>query len=138
MTDIQRVKKVCKWLIFTDIADSDKELSEILGYTKSSFSQIMNEKVPLSNKFVEKLCSLDENINKVWVLSEEGEMFKDAHPANGTLDGNIKRAYLNIIELQNKKIEEMEEKLKVMVVPHHYQYAAEPHQEELKKEPKNK
>lgn len=136
MTDIQRVKKVCKWLIFTEIADSDSELAEILGYTKSSFSQILNGKVPLSNKFIEKLCGLDENINKVWVLSEEEEMFKEAHPSNSKIDGNIKRAYLNIIELQNKKIEDLEEELKNMAV--YLQHAAEPHREEIKKEPKNK
>lgn len=74
MTQLDRVKKVCKWLIFNDVAESDKELSSHLGYTRSSFSQIINGKVPLSEKFIDKLLSLDDNINKVWILSGEGSM----------------------------------------------------------------
>lgn len=74
MTKIERVKKVCKWLIYTDFADNDKELATKLGYTKSSFSQIVNQKVKTSDKFLENLCKADENINKVWVFSGEGRM----------------------------------------------------------------
>lgn len=76
MTKIERVRKLCKWLIYDGFADNDKELAEKIGYTKSSFSQILNEKVPLSDKFIDKLCSVNENINKVWVLLEEGEILK--------------------------------------------------------------
>ncbi|AOW11315.1 hypothetical protein EM308_08215 [Flavobacterium gilvum] len=67
---------MCKWLIYDGFAENDKELAEKLGYTKSSFSQILNEKVPLSEKFVEKLCAVNENINKVWIDFEEGELLK--------------------------------------------------------------
>ncbi|TWI22159.1 LexA family transcriptional regulator [Sphingobacterium siyangense] len=74
MTELSRVKKVCKWLIFNEVADNDKELSDILGYTKSSFSQIINGKVPLSDKFIDKLIGLDQNINKVWIKTGEGQM----------------------------------------------------------------
>lgn len=77
MNEIQRVRKVINWLIFQDIAENERELSEKLGYTKSSFSQIVNGKVPLSDKFVKKLCSLDENINEVWVSDGTGTMFKN-------------------------------------------------------------
>jgi transcriptional regulator with XRE-family HTH domain len=76
MSIIQRVRKVCKWLIFSDYADNDAELAKLLGYTKSSFSQILNEKVPLSEKFIDKLCLVDSNINKVWILSNSEEMLK--------------------------------------------------------------
>lgn len=82
MTEIQRVKKVCKWLIFNDYAENDKELAERLGYTKSSFSQILNEKVPISGKFIDKLCDIDENINKVWVFTGNGDMLKSRNDAN--------------------------------------------------------
>lgn len=74
MTKIERVKKLCKWLIYSDYAENDKELSQLLGYTKSSFSQILNEKVPLSDKFIDKICDLDQNINKVWINTGEGQM----------------------------------------------------------------
>lgn len=74
MTELERVKKVCKWLIYNDIAENDKELSILMGYTKSSFSQIINGKVPLSDKFVDKLIELDKNINKVWIKTGGGSM----------------------------------------------------------------
>lgn len=75
MTELQRVKKVINWLIYNDIAENEYGISILLGYTKSSFSQIVNGRVPLSEKFVTKLCGLDNNINKVWVLKGEGDMF---------------------------------------------------------------
>lgn len=76
----KRLKKVVNWLIFQEVAENERALAELLGYTKSSFSQIMNGKVPLSDKFVKKLCRLDENINEVWVLTGEGEMFLNSNP----------------------------------------------------------
>lgn len=72
----QRIKKAINWLIFQEIAENERALADLLGYTKSSFSQIVNGKVPLSDKFVKALCSLDENINNVWVKTGEGKLFK--------------------------------------------------------------
>ncbi len=63
------------WLIYKDVAENERALAERLGYTKSSFSQIMNGKVPLSEKFMKRICALDENINFVWLQSGEGDMF---------------------------------------------------------------
>ncbi|MWB92950.1 S24 family peptidase [Flavobacterium sp. GA093] len=77
MTRIERVKKLCKWLIYDGFADNDAELAKNLGYTKSSFSQILNEKVPLSDKFIDKLSSANNNINKVWILDGIGEMLNN-------------------------------------------------------------
>ena len=71
----KRVRKAINWLIYKGAAENERELAERLGYTKSSFSQIVNGKVPMSDKFVNKLCSLDENLNSVWILTGEGEMF---------------------------------------------------------------
>jgi transcriptional regulator with XRE-family HTH domain len=78
MADVQRIKKVINWLIFMEFAENERDMAEKLGYTKSSFSQIMNGKVPISDKFIKKLCSVDENINEVWITSGEGEMLKTA------------------------------------------------------------
>ena len=44
-----------------------------LGYKKSSFSQIMTGRVPLSDRFLDKLCGLD-NLNKVWIKTGKGDM----------------------------------------------------------------
>lgn len=71
----KRIKKVINWLIFQGVAENERELSEMLGYAKSSFSQLVNGKVPLSDKFVGKLCNLDPNLNSVWVSTGEGDMF---------------------------------------------------------------
>lgn len=76
MTRIERVRKLSKWLIFDGFADNDADLAKKLGYSKSSFSQIINEKVPLSTKFIETLCSVNENINKVWITDLKGAMLK--------------------------------------------------------------
>lgn len=75
MERLRRLKKVVNWLIFKEIAENERALAETLGYTKSSFSQIVTGKVPLSEKFMKRICSLDENINFVWLQSGEGEMF---------------------------------------------------------------
>lgn len=76
MDPLYRIRKTINWLIFKEIGVSEKDIAEKLGYTKSSFSQIVNGKVPLSDKFIKKISSLDENINFDWVLSGEGNMFK--------------------------------------------------------------
>ena len=63
MEHLRRLKKVINWLIFKEIAENERALAETLGYTKSSFSQIVTGKVPLSEKFMKRIRSLDENIN---------------------------------------------------------------------------
>jgi transcriptional regulator with XRE-family HTH domain len=86
MTKIERIRKLCKWLIYIGYADNDAELASKLGYTKSSFSQIMNEKVPLSDKFIDKICAADKNINKVWINTGSGDIHNDG--INGSMNLN--------------------------------------------------
>ena len=52
MTEIQRIRKAINWLLYKGVAENDRELSEIMGYTKSSFSQIVNGRVPLVAPYV--------------------------------------------------------------------------------------
>lgn len=108
MTRIDRVKKVCKWLIFYGFAENDKELAEKLGYSKSSFSQIMNEKVPLSNKFIDNLCSANKNINKNWILESEGSFFKDKKNDKELNYKKLAEAREEIINGLKYKIENLE------------------------------
>jgi transcriptional regulator with XRE-family HTH domain len=75
-----RIKKAINYLIYCGVADSEKELAEKLGYTKSSFSQIVNGKVPLSDRFIDKLCRLDPDINKVYIADGEGELLSTDTP----------------------------------------------------------
>lgn len=76
MEALQRVRKAVNWLRYAKDIASDKDLAEMLDYKKASFSQVMTGAVPLSAKFVKNICSLDENLNPVWILTGEGEMFK--------------------------------------------------------------
>lgn len=101
-----RIKKAINWLIYQEIAESETALAKMLGYQKSSFSQIVNGKVPLSEKFVKRLCSLDENINDVWILTGEGELLKTVSDdsLNGQTDITIPRSAWAVIEAQSASL----------------------------------
>lgn len=71
---LRRLKKAINWLIYSEKAENERALADLLGYTKSSFSQIVNGRVPLSEKFLDKLCRLDANLNKVWIKTGDGSM----------------------------------------------------------------
>lgn len=106
MDTTRRIKKAINWLIYQEIAESETALAKMLGYQKSSFSQIVNGKVPLSEKFVKRLCSLDENINDVWILTGEGELLKTASDdsLNGQTDITIPRSVWAVIEAQSASL----------------------------------
>lgn len=76
MTDLERVIKIVDWLIFEKVVKSRRELAEVLGYTESSMSQILNGKVTLSERFVKKLSTIDDRINEDWIRHESGNMLK--------------------------------------------------------------
>ncbi len=76
MYDLQRIRKLINWYIFQEIGKNDAEIATALGYKQSSLSQILKGKVPISKKFVDKLCLLDKNINKLWI-SGKGSMLKN-------------------------------------------------------------
>lgn len=103
----RRIKKVVNWLIFQEVVESETDLARTLGYQKSSFSQIVNGKVPLSEKFVKRLCALDENINDVWILTGDGNMLKtdSADNPNGQNDTvSIPRSVWAVIEAQSASL----------------------------------
>ena len=114
MSNLKRIKKVINWLIYKEIGESEKEIAERLGYTKSSFSQIVNGKVPLSDKFISKLCSLDENINLVWVQSGEGEMFIE-HNLNSEQDVTIPASVWSVIQRQAQSLSSRDRQLEDLI-----------------------
>lgn len=115
MSNLKRIKKVINWLIYKEIGESEKEIAERLGYTKSSFSQIVNGKVPLSDKFISKLCSLDENINLVWVQSGEGEMFLE-HNLNSEQDVTIPASVWSVIQRQAQSLSSRDRQIEDLIV----------------------
>lgn len=90
-----RIKLVVKWLIGAGVSNNQENIGRLIGYTnKSSFSQILNNKVPIPEGFIEKLCHLNQNINKVWIETEKGFMLHSdqaqlSSPTPGTDKGNL-------------------------------------------------
>lgn len=99
MEQTQRIRKAINWLIFQEVAENERALANLMGYTKSSFSQLVNGKVPLSEKFVKKLCSLDPNINEVWIMTGEGNLLNSDNP-NGLIDVTIPADVWAVIKAQ--------------------------------------
>ncbi|MBO4659718.1 MAG: helix-turn-helix domain-containing protein [Prevotella sp.] len=72
----ERLKQVVAWLIANGEASSQRELAKQLGYTPSSLSQIINGHVPLSDKFLNRLVTLDGRVNAEWIRTGEGNMLR--------------------------------------------------------------
>ncbi len=105
MTTNERLRKIINWLIYRGAASNERELAERLGYTKSSFSQLVNGKVPLTDRFVGKLCALDANINSVWIMSGDGSMFlSDPAPASAPSTVEIPTEAWRVITLQAESL----------------------------------
>ena len=113
MTETQRVKKVINWLVFMEYAENERELAEKLGYTKSSFSQIVNGKVPLSERFVQKLASVDRNINEVWIMTGEGDMLNSVEA--GTSVVTIPANVWEVIQTQAESLKSKDKQIDELV-----------------------
>ena len=113
MEELRRIKKVINWLIFKEVDDSEKGVAEVLGYTKSSFSQIVNGKVALSEKFIRKLCSLDENINFVWVQYGTGEMFVENNL--NSEDVTLPASAWNVIQKQAESLSARDKQIEDLI-----------------------
>lgn len=113
MTGIQRIKKVINWLVFMEYAENERELAEKLGYTKSSFSQIVNGKVPLSERFVQKLASVDRNINEVWIMTGEGNMLNSVE--TGTSVVTIPANVWEVIQTQAESLKSKDKQIDELV-----------------------
>ena len=120
MTETQRVKKVINWLVFMEYAENERELAEKLGYTKSSFSQIVNGKVPLSERFVQKLASVDRNINEVWIMTGEGNMLNSVEAGTSVVTSpanvwEVIQTQAESLKSKDKQIDELVALLKQQI-----------------------
>lgn len=76
MNRIDRNKTLVRHILNCGIASSQKDLGVKLGYAnESSFSQIINEKVPYPKNFIERIIAIVPDLNTDWLLYGEGEMF---------------------------------------------------------------
>mgnify|MGYP001130551235 FL=1 len=101
------------WLVFMEYAENERELAEKLGYTKSSFSQIVNGKVPLSERFVQKLASVDRNINEVWIMTGEGNMLNSVEA--GTSVVTIPANVWEVIQTQAESLKSKDKQIDELV-----------------------
>lgn len=97
-----------------EYAENERELAEKLGYTKSSFSQIVNGKVPLSERFVQKLASVDRNINEVWIMTGEGNMLNSVE--TGTSVVTIPANVWDVIQTQAESLKSKDKQIDELVV----------------------
>jgi len=74
---LERVKQAINFLIYINNYENDKELATNMGYASAYLSHIKTGKVVISEKFINKLCSMDENIDKSYILKGEGYLLKD-------------------------------------------------------------
>ena len=96
-----------------EYAENERELAEKLGYTKSSFSQIVNGKVPLSERFVQKLASVDRNINEVWIMTGEGNMLNSVEA--GTSVVTIPANVWEVIQTQAESLKSKDKQIDELV-----------------------
>jgi plasmid maintenance system antidote protein VapI len=122
---LSRVKYAISYLTLNGMAGSQRELSKVLGYNESCFSQMLNGKKPLSKKFVEKLTSEYEVLNKDWLLSGEGEMIKGKVSQSAKGDNTINVSGNNV-DMRNinqskstnddaKRIKELEKRIEELI-----------------------
>ncbi len=76
---LDRIKVAVKALVSFGVAKNQEDLGRLLGYTnKSSFSQVLNGKVEMPKDFVDRLCGLDDRLEKVWVAEGIGPVLKSS------------------------------------------------------------
>lgn len=73
----ERAKSVVRWLMYNGVSNTQKGIAKKLGYNDAVLSQILNGKVPMSMKFIDKLCSMNKFLNKQWLIKGTGNMLDD-------------------------------------------------------------
>lgn len=74
----KRFDRLIAWLSLSGYGKSDNDIAKLIGYAKPSFAQYRNGRVNLAEKFLNKLCAIDKNINKEWIRSGKGQMLLDS------------------------------------------------------------
>lgn len=77
MSRVIRNKALIRHLVKAGIIKNQKDLGEKMGYSNaSSFSQVINEKVPEPKDFISKLKNILPELNDEWLTTGEGKMIK--------------------------------------------------------------
>ena len=99
MTEIERIKIVVKTLIGLGVEKTQEGIGKLMGYSnKSSFSQVLNGKVPISKDFIDKLCNLDSRISREWVINGSGNVFATENENNKQVYIQEKETKLDLLK----------------------------------------
>lgn len=117
MSETERIKKAIKWLIGSGIAKTQEGIGLLIGYSnKSAFSQVINNPDKRPEDFITRICSLNNTLNKDWLLTGEGSMLKttdqpvsqesaDATQTEADLNNsNTMKKYLDQVLRQNEEL----------------------------------
>lgn len=83
----ENLKKTVKWLVMQGKASSQRELALQMGYNPSAFSQILNGRVPVSEKFLGRLAAFEPMVNLEWLRTGQGNMLVTPHMAEAVPSG---------------------------------------------------
>ena len=138
----ERARSVVRWLMFNGVSSTQKGIAEKLGYNHAALSQILNGKVPMSMKFIDRLCAMSGCINKRWLVDGDGDMLiddtDDLPEVNGDEqrnDGINNRTLVRILENQTKVIDRLTIQVEALMLSARKQQEQIEH---LKEELKNK
>lgn len=120
----ERTRNVVRWLMYNGVSNTQKGIAKKLGYNDAVLSQILNGKVPMSMKFIDKLCNMNKFINKQWLLTGAGKMLDDDiddYAENAVLDGSQSAGINNdvlvrILENQTKVIDRLTIQVEALVM----------------------
>ena len=106
-----RLKLVIKHLVGKGIAPNQKGVGLLIGYkTESAFSQVINGKVSMPEDFIDKLVSLDDELDKNWIITGSGSMIKKLYHMNENDD--ISFDYKKLAEERLQTIDRLDKFIK--------------------------
>lgn len=85
LQDFERAQRIISWLIFERKFNTRRDLADIIGYKESYLSQMLNGKVPLSEKFLSMLTAIDGRVNTEWIKTGKGDILIDPINVSGVL-----------------------------------------------------
>ena len=73
MNKIDQILKIIKYSGCSASAFANK-----IGYNQSNLSKVINGKRDVNNNLIDAICNKFPEINRVWLLTGEGDMFDDS------------------------------------------------------------
>ena len=106
MTDLQKVKISISILIALGVAKSQKEIGAKLGYeSESAFSQIINGKVSINDRFIKKLRNLHKEVDNFW-----------RNGFGGSAENMVSSEDYRKLEIENSKLKDLVIKLQQLAL----------------------